>query len=390
MFDQKIKQYVQAKEQKGQDGRLLLGVQAGKIGVAANVFLFLMKLFAGWTAGSVSIMADAMNNLADSASSLLTLIGFHFASKPPDQEHPYGHARSEYISSLLVSVVILLVGYQFLTSSIQRVLNPANMETNALIYILLILSIVLKLILSSFYRSTGKVIDSPAIHATAQDSLNDVYTTLVVLIAAAIEGWTGWQIDGIAGIIVALYILYSGYQLIKDSINDLLGPRPDESKIREISRIIESYSSLIGYHDLLVHNYGPGKTFASVHIEIDDRWSLTEAHEVIDEIEKRVEKDLTIHLVCHLDPVAIQSKKHTAVYRKVKRILRSYDLNLSFHDFRIEEKPERSILHFDVVVPDEVTLSDEELYRSLKKNIRDEIGDFELEIQFDRIYFLKK
>lgn len=390
MFEKWLKKYTHYQNKIGNDSRTRIGILSGKAGLVSNLFLFFIKLIAGWIAGSVSIMADAMNNLSDSASSVLTLLGFHFSSKPPDKEHPYGHERSEYISGLLVSVVILFVGYEFLMSSIDRILNPSSLNSTPLVYILLIVSVFLKILQGFFYKDAAAQIDSNTIRAASQDSFNDVYTTLVVLSSILIERLTGWQIDGYAGVLIALYILYSGYQSITNSFNDLLGSRPNEDEIAKMSQKLDSYSSIIGYHDLLVHSYGPNKTFASVHIEIDDSWSLTEAHNVIDMIENEFKEQLGIQLVCHLDPIAIQSEEHTKVYRQVKQILQSYQLNLKFHDFRIEEKDEQSTIHFDIVVPDGVSKGNEELEQSIIQDIHKTIGDFRVKIKFDRVYLLKQ
>ncbi|WP_156908053.1 cation diffusion facilitator family transporter [Atopococcus tabaci] len=384
-----LKRYIDRQRMDGKDPRTRVGLLSGNVGVLSNLALFIVKLTAGWLAGSVSIMADAMNSLSDSASSVLTLLGFHFASKPPDKEHPYGYERSEYISGLLVSVVILFVGYEFLMSSINRILNPEPLTTSPLIFGLLAVSVGAKVAQGYFYKHSAALIKSRAIEATSQDSFNDVYTTLIVLAASILERFTGWTIDGYAGVLIALYILYSGVQLIRGAIDDLLGSRPNEEELSEIAQRLDAYSSIVGYHDLLVHNYGPTNAFATVHIEIDDSWSLTEAHELIDAIEKEFNEEMGIQLVCHIDPIAIQSEEHTTIYRQIKNILQSHQLNLKFHDFRIEESPNQSIIHFDVVVPDNVTLTDAELFHSIQGQTRNTIGNYELDITFDRVYLLK-
>lgn len=388
MMKKWIDTYLNNRLQKG--SRSQIGLFSGKVGLISNLLLSLIKFSAGVMSGSVSIIGDALNSLADFASSILTLIGFHMAAKPADKEHPYGHERSEYISGLVVSMGILFVGFQFLLNSIQRILNPAALSTTPLVFVLLGISVVIKLIQGLFYKQVANKIHSNAIEAAAQDSYNDVYTTLVVLGASIIERLFGWQIDGYAGVAIALYILYNGIQIIRESIDDLLGPRPNEQEIEKIMQFLDNYTAIVGYHDLLLHRYGPSKTFATIHIEIDDSWSLIEAHHLIDTIEQEFKEQLDVELVCHLDPIAIQNEEQTNIYKKVKRILQSHQLNLKFHDFRVEEKSGIATIRFDLVVPDNTELTNQELYSSIQKQIHKEIGTYEVAIEFDRLYLLKK
>lgn len=388
MIEKWLERYLNKQHKNNQ--RTQLGLFSGKAGLFSNLVLFLIKMSAGVISGSVSIIGDAINSLADCASSILTLFGFHIAAKPADKQHPYGHERSEYITGLVVSLGILFVGFQFLLNSIQRMIDPAALNTTPLVLILLILSIIIKLVQGYFYRKVGKKIRSNAIDAAAQDSFNDVYTTLVVLGASLVEIIFGWQIDGYAGVFIALYILYNGVSIIRESIDDLLGKGPTEKQIREIKHFLDHYPSIVGYHDLLMHHYGPNKTFATIHIEIDDSWSLMEAHRIIDDIEKDFKEYLGVDLVCHLDPIAIKSKEQTIIYQQVKRILQSYELNLKFHDFRVEEMGGLSTIQFDIVVPDNIEQTNQELLEAIKRDIAEIIGTFEVEIEFDRIYLLKE
>ncbi|MFL2133282.1 cation diffusion facilitator family transporter [Desemzia sp. FAM 24101] len=384
-----IDYYLNQQLKKG--SRSQIGIFSGKIGLFSNLLLFLFKLSAGWISGSVSIIGDAINSVADFASSILTLFGFHMAAKPADKEHPYGHERSEYIIGLMVSIGIMFVGFQFLLTSIQRILNPEPLSTTPLVFILLIVSVMIKVCQGYFYKRVANTIHSNAIEAAAQDSYNDVYTTLVVLGASIVEVLFGWQIDGYAGTLIAVYILYNGIQIIRDSIDDLLGPRPNEQEIEKITQFLDNYTAIVGYHDLLLHHYGPNKTFATIHIEIDDSWSLTEAHRVIDTIEKEFKEQLEVELVCHLDPIAIQNEEQTNIYKQVKRILQSYQLNLKFHDFRVEEKNGTAIIRFDLVVPDNIEkTTNQALHASIQKKIQEEVGAYEVAIEFDRLYLLKK
>lgn len=373
-----------------EESRSQAGMRISVIGIFSNIILFLVKILAGVSAGSISITADAVNNLTDSASAGLTLVGFYYANKPPDKEHPYGHERSEYISAMFVSLLIIIVGYQFLMTSINRIMNPQSTVINPLVLAILILSIVVKIIQGRFYLLTSKKLNSSAIYATAQDSFNDVYSTAAVLISAVIEYLTDWHIDGIIAFFIALFILYSGITLVINAMNELLGKRPDDSTVNDITKVLNEYAAeVIGYHDLLVHDYGPNKTFATIHVEVDDTWSLTEAHQLINNIEEQVLEKLGIHLVCHIDPIAVQNRKATELYRKVKSILKSFNLELKFHDFQVEETETEIILHFDVVLPDNVSISTEALNQAIQQKVKDQIGLYKTNITYDKVYLLK-
>lgn len=377
-------------EENGKESRAVFGMIAGQIGLLSNFLLFGMKLLIGLFSGSVSIIADAMNNLSDSASSVLTLVGFRIATKPADKEHPYGHQRSEYITGMIISLIILFVGGQFLRTSVERILQPESLQTSPLMFVILVSSIAIKVIQGYFYQETARHIGSKTLLASAKDSFNDVYTTITVLVSAAIEHLTGWQIDGYTGLLIAIYIIFSGVQMLSGFINDLLGKRPSEEEITEMTAYLDDHQSIVGYHDLLIHNYGPEKTFATVHIEIDDSWSLNQAHMVITAIEKEFKEELKINLVCHLDPIDIRSEEQTKVYRFVKQLLESYNLNLQFHDFRIEKNGDRSLIQFDVVVPEDIKLTNEQLLAKIEKDITQQIGSYDFDLIFDRNYLLKK
>lgn len=387
MLEKWLQRY--AAKQINKTARTSIGIVSGKMGLLSNLLLFIIKLFAGSISGSISIITDAMNNLADSASSLLTLFGFHVASKPPDKEHPYGHERSEYISGLLISVGIIFVGIQFFTTSIERISNPAALNTTPLVFLLLVISVFAKVAQGYFYRAAAKQIHSNALHSASQDSMNDVYVTAIVLVASTVETLTGWRIDGYAGALLAIFIIYSGVQSIRESINDLLGTRPSKEEINGMKELLNQYDSIVGYHDLLIHNYGPNKTFATIHIEIDASWDMTTAHHLIDQIEMDFNEKLGVDLVCHVDPIAIQNPAHTQIYRQVKQILNSFQLDLKFHDFKVEEDGEQRLIRFDVVLPEDTEKTNEELFVAIEENIHQRIGDYAVKIQFDRLDLLK-
>lgn len=374
-------------EKKDSRERTKKGILAGILGLISNAVLFAAKLMIGLLSGSVSIMADAINSLSDTASSALTLVGFKIAAKPADQEHPYGHERFEYISGLFVSIIISYVGFQFLEKSFLKILNPENIRLSPVVFGVLVFSIVLKAFQGRMYQRIAKSIHSETLKATAQDSYNDVFTTLTVLVSAGIERLWGWRIDGYIGFLLAIYILYSGLNMLKDFVYELLGSRPTTQEIKAMEHHLDVSEDILGYHDLLVHNYGPSKKFASVHIEVDDQLDLNHAHKIIDQIEKDFLKSLDVDLVCHIDPVAVNNEEYRDVYSKLKKIVAETAEGLTIHDLRIIHQ---NLLQFDVVVPKKCTFTDQELLRILRTRIDTEIGEYQLDVTFDHNYLLQK
>ena len=328
------------------------GKLAGLTGIVVNALLCAGKLLAGALSGSVSIMADAINNLSDAASSIVTLLGFKLAAKPADDAHPYGHQRVEYLAGLTVAALILLIGAELVKSSIQRILHPEAVAFTAVGAAVLLLSIAAKLWLCLFYRKLGKSIRSEALLASAADSRNDVASTAAVLAAYAFAWFTHIQIDGWAGLLVAVFILWSGVGIAKDTIDPLLGEAPDEALVHAIAQEIRSYDArVLGIHDLIVHDYGPGRRFASVHVELDAREDVLEAHELIDNIERDVTKKLRVELVIHYDPIVTDDAEVNEVRQRVEAIVTEIDPRLSFHDFRMVRGREHSNVIFDLVLP---------------------------------------
>lgn len=366
------------------------GIKSGMVGILSNFFLAAIKLIAGFTAGSVSILADALNSVGDTASALLTVVGFYIASKPADREHPYGHERAEYISGLIISIIIIVVGFEFLISSINKIMNPTSVKRSLLVLILLVVSIIIKIILGFYYRSLNKELatSSNVLLALMKDSFNDALMTAVIVVSYFIEIQVGWYIDGFMGVVVALFILYSGITSIVDSYNDLLGTRPSPELIHEMQKVLESYDSIIGYHDLVVHKYGPSNYFVTVDIEIDSRWTLLEAHRVLDEIEREFEEKFNSQTVCHLDPIVLNDDLQNDIYHFVKKTLKSYDPEFHFHDFRVIEEKEQREIQFDVVVPTNIKSSDESLYNILTSEIKNRFPEFDIIVNFDRHYIL--
>lgn len=362
---------------EGKDRRTVYGIFAGIIGLTSNLLLAVGKLSIGFFSGSVSIMADAVNNLSDTISSIVTLLGFYIAGKPADREHPYGHERFEYISGMFVSCLITFVGFQFFLTSIDRIKEPQSINFNWIMLVVLLLSVFLKVWQGLVYKNIAGRIDSNTLIAASKDSLNDVFTTVTVLVSTAVEGVTGWRIDGYIGLLIAIYIIYSGLQLIREFVNELIGVRPDQEKIDKMKEFLSVVQGIVGYHDLMLHQYGPNKIFATVHIEIDDRWDLNRAHQLIDQIEAAFKEKLEVELVCHVDPVNLYDEKQQFIHQKVKAIVKAIDTNFRAHDIRLADHEGRSIVFFDLVVPSKYLISDEEILRMIQIKAYNELGGCE-------------
>lgn len=377
--------------QSEQDKRAKDGISSGVIGLVTNVFLVIIKFIAGLTANSVSILADAMNSVGDSLSALLTIIGFYIAKKPADKEHPFGHQRAEYISGLFTAIIILFVGFQFLLVSIEKIIQPTSVEQSTLVLNLLVLSILTKAGLAYYYYKKNKNISakSNVIRALMKDSLYDMIINLVIIVSYFVEITYGWYIDGYIGLLVSFIILHGGTSIILESSNDLLGTRPSPKLVQKMQDVLDSYEDIIGYHDLMLHKYGPNNMFATVDIEVDSRWDLIEAHNIIDTIEREFKNEFDVVLVCHLDPVVLYDEEQNEIYRVVKQTLKSYNQDFYFHDFRVEEHEDYKEVFFDVVVPDTYEASDEVLYERINTDIHQKLEDsLKLSIEFDRNYVL--
>ena len=363
------------------------GKLAGITGIICNVLLFAFKLLAGTLSGSVSITADAVNNLSDASSSLVTLLGFRLAARPADEEHPYGHARMEYLSGLAVAVMILVIGVELVKSSVQKILHPEAVSFSALTVAVLVSSILLKLWMARFDRTLGKRIGSAALHAAAADSRSDVIATGAVLAACVVGKLTGLRIDGWAGLLVALFILWSGVGVAKDTIDPLLGAKPDEELVRAIAYLMTSHVNILGFHDLMVHDYGPGRRFASVHAEIDHRIDPLIAHELLDEIERQVKKELHVELVIHYDPIVTDDPEITAVRERLQAIIHDLDPRLSIHDFRMVSGQHHANVIFDMVIPADLESRTAELRRTIEERLQDGKKTYHLVVTFDTAAF---
>lgn len=346
------------------------GKFAGIVGVASNLLLFLIKITAGTLFNSISITADAINNLSDSGSSLVTLIGFKISGKPADAKHPYGHARMEYISGLIVSFIILFLGIQLIQSSIDKIIHPQAAQFSMISILILMVSILIKLWQCLFYRKISKTIDSTALMATSVDSRNDILATSAVMVAAIVTRLTGFNLDGYMGVVVALLILVTGVRLVVDTISPLLGTAPTKEMVENIYQKILSYDSIMGLHDLTVHNYGVAKCFASVHCEVCAEQDIMVSHDIIDNIERDFLKDLDIHMVIHLDPIITDDAKTNELKVTVQKVIKQISPKISMHDFRVVWGVTHANLIFDVVVPFDFQWCDDELIELISDKIQ--------------------
>ena len=361
------------------------GKVAGAVGIATNLLLFAIKLAAGLVSGSVAVMADAVNNLTDSGSSIVMLVGFKLAGKPADEKHPFGHARIEYLSGVIVSFIVLFLGLELGRTSFEKIISPQPADFSALALVILVVSVLLKLWQCFFYRSVGKTIHSDTVFATSSDSRNDAIATTVVLLGALITRFTSVNLDGFLGLAVAVFIVVSGVKLIMETGNPLLGTAPDAALVRTIYEKILSYPGIFGIHDLTVHNYGEGKCFASVHCEVPAEEDILVSHDIIDNIEREVGHEMNLNLVIHMDPVVTDDERLNQLHAQVQLIVAGIDSNLSMHDFRAVFGPTHTNLVFDVVVPPGFSLSDSELSRRIEQQVQT-LGSYFCVITVDHNY----
>ena len=362
--------YQNIEEEKTRNAYVYL---ASIVGILCNLILSIIKISVGFISGSVSITADGFNNLSDMASSIITMVGIKLANRPADKEHPFGHGRMEYLSALVVAFMVMLVGVQFVKTSFERILNPVAVSFEIIPFILLLISLLIKLWLSRFNKFMGLKINSTALKAASVDALGDVFTSSCVLISFLAAKFTALPIDGYVGLIVSAAILYAGYSLIKDTISPLLGEAPDEELVKKIKQGVLSYDNIIGVHDLIIHNYGVGKCMASIHAEIPSNIDLVTIHEIIDSAEREISQKLNIYLVIHMDPMCIHDDKINKVKGEVQEILLKYKTIKSMHDFRITEGKDKINIIFDIEVNAyEVNTPDkeEELKGKLESDIK--------------------
>ncbi len=327
-----------------------VGYLAGIVGIVVNSILFIIKLVIGISISSIAVLADAFNNLSDAASSVITIIGFKLSNLPPDKEHPYGHGRIEYLSALIVAFMVMLVGFQFIKTSIDRIIHPKAVVFELISFIILLISIFFKIWLSIFNKKLGDKISSSTLKATSTDALGDVFTTSVVVVSLLASLFTDVAIDGYIGVLIALAILYAGFNLVKETISPLIGEAPSEELINSIKNGVLSYEYITGVHDLIVHNYGPGRTMASIHAEFPANIGVMDIHEVIDKAERELSEKLELHLVIHMDPISIDTKEIIKTRNEVEEIIKDNPIIKSIHDFRIVGEGNKKNLIFDIVI----------------------------------------
>lgn len=359
------------------------GTMSGIVGICLNLILFIGKFIAGTISASIAITADAFNNLSDTGSSIVTLLGFRLAGQKPDRGHPFGHGRIEYLSGLVVSIAILLMGYELARSSIDKVLHPQAVEFSILSCVILVFSILIKTWMCFFNKKLGERIHSSAMVATSSDSLSDSVATTTVLIGTLIGHFSGLKVDGWFGILVALFILFTGFKSLKDTIGPLLGQAPDAEIVKEIRDTVLAHPEIRGIHDLIIHDYGPGRLFASLHAEISKDSDIMQAHDVIDNIEREIYQKVHCETSIHMDPIAVNDARLEEMKQKVARILAEIDPEITFHDFRMTDGPSHINLIFDVVKPMESKYSDEEMTAKIHEAVASLDGNYYAVITID-------
>lgn len=347
-----IRRFVRQPEQTDDpEVRYAYGRLAGAAGVVANLLLFIGKIVIGWLSGSLAIVGDAFNNLSDAGSSVVTLVGAKLSATPPDEEHPFGHGRVEYLSAMMVAALILIAGFELLTSSVEKIFHPTAVEFRVVSLVILGVSVLMKLWMAVFYRNIGGRINSATLKAAATDSRNDVICTLLVLVCTVVEWQTGWGIDGYAGTAMALFVMWSGFGVIRETISPLLGQAPDPALVQQIEQTVLSYDGVIGIHDLMVHNYGPGRCIISLHAEVPCHADLLQSHDLIDRVEQEIGRQFGAVACIHMDPVDTDNEEVGRLRDITATIVQDIDPALTLHDFRVVFGETHTNLIFDLVVP---------------------------------------
>ncbi|MEA4873926.1 cation diffusion facilitator family transporter [Anaerorhabdus sp.] len=363
------------------------GTLSSLVGIVCNVLLFAVKLTLGFLTNSIAITSDAFNNLSDSASCIVTLFGYKLAAKPADRDHPFGHGRIEYIVSFIISVIILLVGFELFKTSVDKLLNPEPIIYSTVVLISLILSIFVKLWMSLFNRTLGKKINNSAMIATSKDSLNDVIATSATMIALVGSLFTTLPLDGAMGILVSIFVFISGIGIIRSTIDELIGQPVEKELVDKIKAIILANPKILGIHDLIIHNYGPGNMIGSVHVEVDCTQDFLVIHDLVDEIERRIEKELHIIMTIHMDPIQIDDVVVNSHKELMKEIIASIDPKLSMHDFRVVIGPTHTNLIFDLQVPFEFYLTADEIKNRIDTELTKREDNIYTVITFEHGYY---
>ena len=382
-----IKRFIKDYENtQNSDVRTAYGKFSSIVGIVCNAILFISKLIVGTLSASVSITADAVNNLSDASSSIISLLGFKLASRPADEEHPYGHGRYEYLSGLMVAVLIMVIGVELFKSSLDKVLHPSAVELSWITVGVLAFSILLKTWMALFNTKTGKMINSNTLIATAADSRNDVITTGAVLVAAILSHFVGFELDGWMGLGVAVFILYSGFGLVKDTLDPMLGKAPEDEQVEEIRQKILSYPGVLGTHDLMVHDYGPGRRMISLHAEVPASGDILEMHDLVDNIEQELSKTLGCQAVIHMDPLLTDDAQTNELRARVAALVHGIDEQATIHDFRIVTGPTHTNLIFDAVRPFDGKMTNQEMAARIREAVREMPGSYYAVVKVENPY----
>ena len=366
--------------------RRAYGTLCGAVGIALNILLFAGKFFAGQLSGSIAVTADAFNNLSDAGSSAVTLLGFQLAGKKPDPQHPFGHGRIEYISGLIVAGLILLMGVELAKSSLDKILHPEEVTFSLLALGIMAASVCVKLYMWLYNRQVGRRIHSAAMEATAMDSLSDTASTFAVLVAMLIGKWTGLAVDGYVGLVVALFILFSAYKAARETLSPLLGQAPDPELVREIRDIVMADDTVVGVHDLVVHDYGPGRLMITLHAEVPAHGDIMAMHDVIDNIEKELMEKLHCHAVIHMDPVDTDDASIARLREQVAKLVKQVEPSLTIHDFRVVRGTTHDNLIFDAVLPFSSTMTPAQAAQAIRDRVRAMDGNYYAVVTVEHSY----
>ena len=366
--------------------RQAYGILCGAVGIGLNILLFIGKFLAGILSGSIAITADAVNNLSDAGSSFITLIGFKMAGQKPDSQHPFGHGRIEYLSGLFVAAAVLIMAFELVKTSVEKILHPEKVECSPLILVILAASIFVKLYMAYYNKRLGKKLDSAAMSATAADSFSDMVSTTFVLIVTLSSLFTDFNLDGWCGILVGIFIFYTGITAMKETVNPLLGQPPTKELVRQIKDIVNAHPSVLGIHDLLVHDYGPGHLIISLHVEVPAKGDILKIHDEIDNIERELKQRLNCTATIHMDPVVTDDAFANQMKETVLELIGQLNPGLKMHDFRMVTGPSHTNLIFDVVVPYDCPLSSKEVEKALSDKIHSLPGNFYAVICIDQDY----
>ncbi len=378
-----IKDYKQVKDDQV---RARYGTLSSFLGIGINLCLFIVKMILGIITGSIAITSDAINNLSDAANCIVTLFGYKMAAKPADRDHPFGHGRVEYISSLFMAVVILLLGIELFKAGIDKILHPTSIQVNGVILTILTLTILVKLWMYFFNKKIGKLTNNRVLLATATDSINDVFATSATLIAAVSSLFFSYPLDGIMGLFVSLFILYSGFDLVRSTVNELIGQPADEELVSKIHHLLVEDPRILGVHDMIIHNYGPGKILGTAHVEVDAKLDFLVAHDLVDQIESKIEKELHMIMTLHMDPVICDNVIVDDYRQQLEKIINEINDQLHFHDFRVVMGPTHTNIIFDLVIPYEMEIDTDDLKRQIDEKLYNPEKRVYTVIKFERGY----